>query len=268
MGNRLAACLLVAAAALLSGCSTLDSTRQSFRLGDSVIHARVTQRGNSSPTMVNVHDDENTSVRAGEAVVRKSGGRVIELTHNGKRSVQFRLNGETFRFDPNRIFTDDGVRFTLTRSGNYSEAAQAAVRAFAQQFIEAFELNRQPVIVALHNTGKGGLSINSYQPNRELNRAADRVHESKSRSGGDFFYVTDDRFFAWLKERDFNVMLQDNANVPDDGSMSVYFARLNIPYLNIEANNDHLKEQIEMVVAAEQMLTELGLIPRPENRSH
>ena len=56
-------------------------------------------------------------------------------------------------------------------------------------------------------------------------------------------------------------MLQDNANVPDDGSMSVYFAQRGIPYLNIEAHNDHLQEQIEMVRAARQMLVELGLSP-------
>ena len=263
MRNRLAAFLLVAAVAFLGGCSTLKSTRHSFRLGDTAIHARVVQDDHPSPSMVNVHDDENTSVRAGKVVIRESGGRLIELTHSGKRLVEFRLNEQTYRFDPNRIFTEEGIRSTLTRQGNYSEAARAVVRDFAQQFVEAFALNRQPVIIALHNTGNGGLSINSYQPNRELNRAAAGVHESSSRSPGDFFYVTDQRLFVWLKARDFNVMLQDNTNVPDDGSMSVYFARQGIPYLNIEANNDHLQEQIEMVRAARQMLLELGLVQHP-----
>jgi hypothetical protein len=61
-------------------------------------------------------------------------------------------------------------------------------------------------------------------------------------------------------------MLQDNANVPDDGSMSVYFARQGIPYLNIEANNGHLKEQIEMVRAAREMLIDVGLSPHSTHR--
>ncbi len=94
---------------------------------------------------------------------------------------------------------------------------------------------------------------------RALNRAAANVHETTSRSPGDFFYVTDARFFEWFKARDFNVMLQDNANVPDDGSMSVYFAQRGIPYVNIEAHNDHFDEQIDMVRAARAMLVELGL---------
>jgi len=260
MASRLTSFVLLAAAACLAGCTTLSTNRHSFQLGDTRVQARVTQSQDANPTMVNVHDDENTSVRAGKVVIHASGGRLIELVHSGRRFVAFRLDGQTYRFDPNRIYTEDGIRATLTRQKNYSEAAHAAVRGFAQQFIETFELNRQPVILALHNTGNGGLSINSYQPNRELNRAADRVHESKSRSAGDFFYVTDERFFNWLKARDFNVMLQDNTNVPDDGSMSVYFSRQGIPYLNIEANNDHLEEQIEMVGAARQMLVEFGLI--------
>ena len=261
MANRFTAFVLLLAASLLAGCKTPSISRQSFQLGETSVQVRITHGREIGPTMVNVHDDENTSVRAGKVVIHESGGRLIELVHSGKRFVEFQLQGQTYRFDPNRIFTDDGIRATLTRQKNYSESAHAAVRDFAQKLIETFELNRQPVIIALHNTGNGGLSINSYQPNRELNRAADRVHESRSRTAGDFFYVTDGRFFTWLKAHDFNVMLQDNANVPDDGSMSVYFARLGIPYLNIEANNDHLEEQIKMVQAARRMLTELGLSP-------
>lgn len=262
MANRLAVFAVLMVAILLCSCKTPSTREHPFQLGETRIQTRVTHGRELSPTMVNVHDDENTSVRAGKVVIRESGGRLIELTHRGKRLVEFQLAGQTYRFDPNRIFSEDGIRATLTKQTNYSEAAHAAVRDFALQFIQTFALDRQPVIIALHNTGNGGLSINSYQPNRELNRAADRVHESKSRSAGDFFYVTDARFFAWLKDRDFNVMLQDNANVPDDGSMSVYFARLGIPYLNIEANNHHLEEQIEMVRAAKEMVVELELSPR------
>jgi len=260
MANKPATLLLFALTAWLSGCTSLKSKQHSFRIGETMVPVRLQQRGQPAPVMVNVHDDENTSVRAGKTVLRESGGRLIELAHSGHRHVAFQLAGETYRFDPNRIFTDAGTQSTLTRQGKYSEAAQAAVRQFATEFIETYALNRQPVIIALHNTDGRGLFINRYQTNRPLNNAAAMVHESTSRSSGDFFYVTDERFFTWLQARDFNVMLQDNATVPDDGSMSVYFARLGIPYLNIEAHNDHLPEQIIMVRAARKMLGELGLI--------
>jgi hypothetical protein len=87
------------------------------------------------------------------------------------------------------------------------------------------------------------------------------VHQSGRCAPGDFFYVTDQRFFDYLKARNFNVTLQDDAHVPDDGSLSVYFARRGIPYVNVEADTHHLREQIEMVRTAVQMVHALGLTP-------
>jgi hypothetical protein len=61
----------------------------------------------------------------------------------------------------------------------------------------------------------------------------------------------------YLTQRDFNVTLQDNANAPDDGSLSVYFSKKGIPYVNIEAEASHLNAQIEMVRSAREMLEEM-----------
>ncbi len=53
---------------------------------------------------------------------------------------------------------------------------------------------------------------------------------SRRRSKFDFFYVTEKKFFAYLAERDFNVVLQNNEKVTDDGSLSVHFAkRVGVP---------------------------------------
>jgi hypothetical protein len=256
---RLRLLIPLAASTVLAGCVTVSSTHHTVRVGDTRVTVRVQQRPPTTPTMINVHDDENTSVRAGTIVLRESGGRLVELVHSGRRQLAFQLDGSTYRFDPNRIFTEAGIRATLSRQGDYSEAAHRAVRDFAGRLLTDFALDQQPVIIALHNTGTGGLSINSYQPGHKLDRAAATVHVSTTRRPGDFFYVTNERFFAWLQARDFNVMLQDNANVPDDGSLSVYCAQRGIPYLNIEAHHDHLEEQVLMVRAAYEMLAELEL---------
>lgn len=214
------------------------------------------------PTYLNVHDDENTSVRAGKKILAQTGGRLIELRHNGKRFVVFELDGQTYRFDPNRIFSPVGVRATLERTRNHSDAAQQAIEAFTTRFLETFALDREPVIIALHNTGGGGLSINSYLATGDKPTTACVTHVSTNRFAGDFFYVTDRRFFDYLQARDFNVTLQDDANVPDDGSASVYFARKGIPYINVEADVKHLAEQIEMVRVAREMIDHLGLVRR------
>jgi hypothetical protein len=213
--------------------------------------------------MVNVHDDENTSVAAGKVIIEQSGGRLIELSHGGHRLVTFILGGENYSFDPNRIFSDAGIQATLEKHSTWSEAAHRAVKRFAAQFLEHFALDREPVIIALHNNSEGALSITSYLPGAEHAASAKSVRVAATRSSDDFFYVTDQRFFDYLKQRDFNVTLQDNANVPDDGSLSVYFGRQGIPYVNIEAEVSHLNAQIEMVRVACEMVEALSLIPKP-----
>jgi hypothetical protein len=238
----------------------IQAMRMPFIIGDTNVHALVYQHGQPSPTFVNVHDDENTSVEAGKAVIDETSGRLIELAHGGRRHLRFSVEGEDFAVDPNRIFSDAGIRATLERQGKYSSGAHWAVERFARQFLERFALSREPVIVALHNTVDGNYSVESYRPGAQHAAAATDLHISTNRSRFDFFFVTDRRFFDYLKQRDFNVVLQDNAAVPDDGSLSVYFATKGIPYLNIETELGQLDRQIEMVRAARQMLDDLSLV--------
>jgi hypothetical protein len=220
-----------------------------FQIGDATVHAQVFQRQQSWPTFLNVHDDENTAVAAGRAHVVQFGGRLIELVHSGKRHVTFRLDGAEHAFDPNRIFSDAGIAATLRRQGAYSAAAHQAVSKFASDLLKEFALDREAVIIALHNTGQGSYSIHSYLPGGEHAAAAAAIHVSPKRSRHDFFYVTDRRLFDALTAKDFNVILQDNERVPDDGSMSVYFARQGIPYVNVEAREGYREEQVEMLRA-------------------
>ena len=56
-----------------------------FKIGNAIVTAEVFQRGKPWPTMINVHDDENTSVAAGKIIIEQSGGRLIELSHGGRR---------------------------------------------------------------------------------------------------------------------------------------------------------------------------------------
>ena len=43
------------------------------------------------------------------------------------------------------------------------------------------------------------------------------------------------------------MILQDNENCIDDGSLSVYCGKRNIPYANVEAEDGHLTEQIFLI---------------------
>src|SRR5688572_14195799 len=151
---------------------TIQAMHMPFILGDTNVHVLVFQHGSPSPTFINVHDDENTSVEAGKTVVAQTSGRLIELAHNGKRHLRFTLDGKQHAVDPNRIFSDAGIRATLERQGEYSAAAHQVVKQFATQFLERFALGREPVIIALHNTVDGNYSIESYRPGAQHAAAA------------------------------------------------------------------------------------------------
>jgi hypothetical protein len=261
---KLANCVVIGLTLVLaSGCCAPQPrppVNVQFSIGNQVVTAEVFQRGAARPVMLNVHDDEDTSVAAGKIVIEQTGGRLIQFSHSGRGNIRFTLNGERYAFDPNRIFSDAGIRDTLKRQSSYSDAAHRAVKRFATQYFERFALDREPAIIALHNNSDKTLSIHSYETGGEHAAATKAVHIAPNRDPDDFFYVTDERFFDYLKARDFNVMLQDNANAPDDGSLSVYFGQKGIPYVNIEAEEGHLNAQIEMVRVACEMFGALKLL--------
>ena len=61
--------------------------------------------------------------------------------------------------------------------------------------------------------------------------------------------TTEENYFDNIKRLGFNVVLQNNMKVTDDGSLSVYCGKQRIPYINVEAENGHLTEQKEMLAA-------------------
>ncbi|HEX3799579.1 MAG TPA: hypothetical protein VH413_12845 [Verrucomicrobiae bacterium] len=226
----------------------------SLKLGDGTVDAVVHQNKGPLPTMINVHDDEDVSVAAGKANIAEFGGRVIELVHSGERLITFSLGGQTFSFDPNRIFSDAGIAATLTKHSVNAPEAAAAIKAFAAEYLRVLALEKEPVIIALHNTIDGTFSVESFGPNGLLKSEAALTHISSSRDKFDFFYVTEESYFEFLREREFNVVLQDNANVTEDGSLSVFFAKRGIPYINVEAEIKNLGMQVEMLRAVRVMI--------------
>jgi hypothetical protein len=45
----------------------------------------------------------------------------------------------------------------------------------------------------------------------------------------------------------YNVVLQNNTTVEDDGSLSVYCGKNRISYINFESESGHFEEQIKMI---------------------
>lgn len=228
----LAALLLIT----LSSCAV----HHKVMVGDSpVIIKTVAGKGK---TYVHLHHNEQTALKAAQAVIHKEGGSLITLVHSGGRNVVFHINNTRYEFDPNRIFTDKGIKKTLTQFGNYSPEAHQEVNKLATNLKH---LIPQGKVVAVHNNAS--YSLKDYLPGHELAHDAQALYMNPENYYRNFYLVTKLKDYVRLKLIGFNGILQKPA-ATDDGSLSIYLAKRD--YINVEAGYDQLAEQIKMLQQA------------------
>lgn len=202
--------------------------------------------------IVHLHDDEISSAAAAKKILAQTGGILIELENNGKRLVSFKKGGRKFQFDPNRIFTAKGRSRNLHYlNKTVTPAAISSVKQFA-----AFILQKIPksvvTLVAVHNNQNGNYSINSYKPG--TSRDVLKWYRNPKRDPDNFFIVNNNVMFKGIKKRGFNAVLQNSGKATDDGSLSIYYGKRNLVYVNIETEKEKLDEQIAMLNAVFSVL--------------
>jgi hypothetical protein len=228
------------------------------RLGDTEITIAVHSAEGAGPAFLVLHDNENTAVEAGLEAIRARGGRLVEVQARGRRLVAFEMDGQTWRFDPNRIFTEAGAKATLqSHSGSAPPEILAEVRRFAEAVLAVYGAESLPFLATLHNNTEGEYSALSYTPAGDHAQDAAAVHLPPGADPDNFFFVTDRALYDALAAEGFAVVLQDNARVTDDGSLSVWAARRGVPYVNIEARHGDREGQVQMLEALARTLSSL-----------
>src|SRR5687768_15411184 len=106
-------------------------TRYSHALGETLVPVKFTRFGTGGAAFIRLHDNEVTAETAVISVLKEKRGILLEIENNRERIIRFRLNGRTYRFDPNRIFTAKGRTATLKAFNNYSDAAAQELSVFA-----------------------------------------------------------------------------------------------------------------------------------------
>ena len=227
--------------------------------GDVMIHF-VTSCSSDLPEIrfIHVHENEKTAVQVAYNMLDKYGkGCFSTWKTQDDRYVSFTMGSGNYKFDPNRIFSEKGRRETLDSNGDYSQEAADAVAVVAELFEKNY-VDSNRLVVAMHNnTNDGGLTIRSYAKGGDYSKDAKKVYINKTRDVDDFFITTDERIYDFLKKKKFNIMLQDNANANDDGSLSIYAAAKGIAYLNVEAEHGHLQQQTEMMRMVFEMIRQI-----------
>lgn len=228
--------------------STYKSYTLNYKLGETPVSLDVIDiSSNHSIKMFNLHENEPTSYEAGKKTLKLYGGRLVKIKSKGNRNIVFKISGKNYTIDPNRIFTEMGLERTLNNLGNSSPEAIKTVSDFVNDILDSLFNGSSQAIIALHNNSPGSYSLSSYMKGGEEENNAVEVHKSKEYSMDDFFVVTRKDIFDSLRAYNFNVVLQNNENPYDDGSLSVYCGKNNINYINVEAQPSHLKEQTFML---------------------
>ncbi len=221
--------------------------RLSVSLGETTVFVLEHRAGNRDFTMINLHDNEDTSVEAGVAFVEAKGGRLIQLSHDGSRNIKFDLDGVIYEFDPNRMFTKEGLVMSLEEFGPSSEPAIEAIEELRELVLDAIDIDNRERVVAVHNNTNKNYSAISYSDNHDLVREAFRYRIKENEDPDNFFFVTDPGLYDILWLGSYNVIQQNNEMMTDDGSLSVYCAMKGVPYVNLEVEHGQVEKNLQML---------------------
>ena len=242
----LPAFLLLSASAALALPNEKPDTKTIFKpiirtiqhkLGETLVNIKVYQYGPAKDiVMINVHSNEYTSVAAAHNWLRKNGGLLIKIENNEKRNLVFRIGRQQYEFDPNHMFSRKAIKADLEFYHNTSEKAIAETEKFAKRLLGLVP-EHTSCIVALHNNFDGGFGIDDYCTNGEHESDAASVFKNPAHDCDDIFFTTDARLFKHLSSDGYNTILEDLHGVENDGSLSVYYHKKGIRYLNCETEH-------------------------------
>lgn len=248
--------------------------RKRIALGNDTVFMDIFQKTGKEIHYVHVHENEQTALEAGLSILQEYGGKLITLQHSKdtlkNRFITFKVGNETYRFDPNRIYTKDTavLKKTLVSSRRDKQVSNEAVREVIKLADTIWsEIRHARLILAIHNNKnepvklarrswfqdtliEESFSVLSYarkfEQQSSSNKSCAEIYINPEINNSEFFIVTERHDFNQLLHKRYSVVLQ-NENPVDDGSMSV-FAKLNsIRYVNAEAKMGKLADQLHML---------------------
>jgi hypothetical protein len=220
-----------------------------YRLGETEIPIHITDFGKPADFVcINLHDNESTSVGAARNVLPSFGGLLIRIQNKEQRLIRFVFRGDRFAFDPNRMFSYEGILASLRENGDADSLAALEVEKFAKRVL-ALVPAKAKYIIALHNNTNGAFSAESYRTGGDRAADAKDVVYVKTQDPDNFMLFTDKGLFKRMKNSGFNLILQDNENAARDGSLSVFCGENEINYVNIETEQGDRQSYEEMLWA-------------------
>jgi hypothetical protein len=243
MTEYLSATIIISLITLTSFSYDIETT---FNLGNKTCKLSVVGQDHKFGKFISLHDNENTSVDAFLDIKSSLPRcRLYELKQKNERLLKYEINGNIYSFDPNRIFSLNGIKGTLSKyNKNYPIKLEKLINSFAESLLDAMKLtNANNYIVAIHNNTNNDFSVLSYLNSKD----AKEVYLNDAEDIDNFFYVISKTDFDYFKSKKYNVVLQ-SVSASDDGSLSVYCQRKKLHYINIEAQQGQKRQQEKMIL--------------------
>ena len=229
-----------------SGTTTLSHVTHTFLLEEEKVWVNIYEGRGPGLTFVNLHDNENTSAEAAKVHISRHGGRLVELVHGRGRTVVIRRNGVLHYFDPNRMFTENGLRQSLDFFHNLSSENIEIAADFARKVAGFISIEKGKAIISVHNNTPGKLTIHDFKPGQWYGADSREVFINPAEDPDDFFFTNSPALFRALKTLRYNVALMV-LDPPDRGTLGNYVNNAGGIYVLVEGEHGHLSRQVSML---------------------
>ncbi len=198
-----------------------------------------------------IHDNEHTARKVSRYAIQKYGGTLYEVINNNKRNLQIVVDNHFIEYDPNRIFTRKGLKEDLIsqNSGHPDHVLKKAlndIRIVQNGLLRALDLHKESFLISIHtNNRSSNLSIYYFQQEDFSDQFL--VSINKNHPLKNFFYTITYKDFLFFKSKKYNVVLQKESTICDDGSLSILTARKGINYVTLEVQEGNYLFQKKML---------------------
>lgn len=214
-------------------------------------------------SFINLHENENTSVVSARTFLYNHYGSLTKFNNGYNRLISFTNSKDQYSFDPNRMFTIEGINATLKQYTSSSSPINNdiinGIYEFSKNVLNIYDFNNNNIILALHNNG-GAYGADDYLTGGVYASDAEKVNIVNDSNPSNFFYVVDPNYFNYLTINNYNVVLQNNYTVSNDGSLSYYCGLIGKSYINFEAQAEQssiglqVVTQLDMITIIDDML--------------
>lgn len=227
--------------------SNLDRDKNVSTLSFLGVKFKIIKNGDSPNRYIWLHGDEMTAKMALNSHINEYSG-IAFFIQNESREIPYKST----IVDPNRLFSRIGSYHALKKfkpnwESNLLEEALEQIDIERKNFLKLIMPSKEGFLISVHNNFRG------YNVKNEIKKSQ-KISIKNDQSPRDFILCTNEKDYMKLESGPYNVVLQNQLPLKDDGSLSWAMLRKNIRYINVEIRLGYLSKQKKILSFIEKSL--------------